>query len=150
MASAKFRTTAKRIHQARRRRQTGRTRLPPPERRSTRGRGQFRLEEELRRLHALGFGLALSAVRWIPGGRTDVEAEVADSVIIVYVVEHQAAIHAVRHEIFDYELSMCCRPYVALVNALLAVTNEDAYRAKERLAEALGQLLATERAAGSS
>ncbi len=100
-----------------------------------------RLEEELRRLQALGLGVALSAVRWIPGARTDIEAEVADGVIRVYVAEPEAAIHAVRHEILDYELSMCCRPYVALVNAILVVTKEDAYRTKERLAEALSQLL---------
>ncbi len=100
-----------------------------------------RLEEELRRLQALGFGVALSTVHWIPGARIDIEAEVADGVINVYVADPAAAIHAVQHEVLDYELSMCCRPYVALVNAILAVTKEDAYRAKERLAEALSKLL---------
>lgn len=100
-----------------------------------------RLHEELRRLQTLGLGVALRKIVWTPGARADIEAEVADGIIRVYVAEPEAAINAVQHEILDYEISMCCRPYAALVNAILAVTKEDAYRTKEQLAEKLKKLL---------
>jgi len=45
---------------------------------------------------------------------------------------------------------MCCRPYVALVNAILAVTKEDAYRTKERLVDKLSKLRGYRGATGSS
>jgi len=109
-----------------------------------------RLEEELHRWQALGLGVALRNIVCSLDTRTDIEAEVVDATIMVYVAEPDAAIDAVRHEILDYEVSMCCRPYVALVNAILAVTKEDAYRTKERLVEKLSKLLGDRGATGSS
>jgi len=109
-----------------------------------------RLEQELHRWQALGLGVALRTIVWSPGARTDIEAEVVDATIMVYVAEPDAAINAVRHEILEFEISMCCRPYVALVNAILAVTKEDAYRTKERLVEKLSKLLGDRGATGSS
>ncbi len=100
-----------------------------------------RLEEELDRWQAAGLGIALRKIVWSPGARTDIEAEVAVGTIKVYVTEPEAAINAVRHEILDYEISVCCRPYVALVNAILAITKEDAYGRKEQLVEKLSKLL---------
>ncbi len=100
-----------------------------------------RLEEELQRWQALGLGVTLRTIVWSPGARTDIEAEVAEATIRVYVAEPEAAINVVRHEILDYEISMCCRPYMALVNAMLAVTKENAYRKKEELAEKLIKLV---------
>jgi hypothetical protein len=100
-----------------------------------------RLEEEFHRWQALGLGVGLRKIVWTPGARTDIDAEVADGSIRVYVAEPEAAINAVRHEVLDYEISICCRPYVALVNAILAVAKEDAYRSKEQLVEKLSKLL---------
>lgn len=99
-----------------------------------------RLAREFRRLQALGLGVALRGVAWIPGDRTDVEAEVVGNRVRVYVADPLAAIRALRHEVIHFEVAGCCAPYVRVLNRLLAAVNDEAYDRQERLADAIATL----------
>jgi len=46
-----------------------------------------------------------------------------------------------RHEFLDYEISRIIEPYREVTNKLISLINEDAYRRKERLIEALVKLI---------
>jgi hypothetical protein len=46
-----------------------------------------------------------------------------------------------KHEVLDYAISQTIAPYKEVTNKLIAQINEDAYRKKERLVEALNKIL---------
>jgi len=100
-----------------------------------------RLQDEFRRLQGLGLGTSLHTVSWRPGGRQDVDAEVIGLTAHVYATNQKAAVVALRHEMFHFELVACAAPYVRVINRLLSEVNEEVYRRQERLAEALAELL---------
>lgn len=109
------------------------------------GKGQIgpRLTAELRRLQDLGLGTALRRVIWAPGLRTDVEAEVVQNALSVYVYAEKAdtAMRALRHEVVHFELAAVVTPLVGVINGLIAGANAEVYRREERLAETLAGLL---------
>ncbi len=96
---------------------------------------------ELRRLQNLGLGLQLSRVEWRPGLRADLQGEVVDSTVRIYVSNIQEGLRVLRHEVLHHEIAQCTLPYVQLLNRLLAEVNEEAYRRGERLVERLVDLL---------
>jgi hypothetical protein len=104
------------------------------------------LESELGRLKAsLGLGQELG-VEWLPGRVKhsrggQLSGEVVGGAIHVYEEDRAAALATLRHEFLDYAVSRAIEPYRRVANALISMINEDAYRRKEKLVEALSQLI---------
>jgi hypothetical protein len=88
----------------------------------------------------LGLPLPLT-VHWIPSETSLLEGEVKDDRILIYVVDAAEALAVLRHEVIDYCVSRAITPYQALTNSLIALLNDQAYRAKEAIVEALTRLV---------
>jgi len=94
--------------------------------------------ERLKRILALGYELK---VKWIPNGNSKLSGEVNGDCIYVYEEDEKLALETLRHEFLDYAVSQLIEPYREVANKLILVINEDAYKRKEKLVEALGKLL---------
>ncbi|MGB9002850.1 MAG: hypothetical protein WCC52_03475 [Nitrosotalea sp.] len=95
------------------------------------------LKEELARLiQQSGDGHGLDVV-WIPRIDSAKEGEVISKTIFVYSQDLIKAIETLRHEFVDYLVCKAAEPYQELVNALLAVLSEKAYREKEDTVESI-------------
>ena len=100
-----------------------------------------RLEAELERLKRFsGLGLELNLV-WKPNSDGALSGEVKNSSVYVYEVDAKKAVDTLRHEFLDYCVSQAIQPYKEVTNRLIRMINEDAYRRKERIVEALVKLL---------
>lgn len=100
-----------------------------------------RLEAELEWLKTFfGLGLELKVV-WKPSPDGTLSGEVKDDLIYVYEVDEEKAVDTLKHEFLDYCLSQAIEPYKEVTNRLIRMINEDAYRKKERIVEALVKLL---------
>ena len=105
---------------------------------------QKRLEKELERLKAR-FGVAARLeVVWMPNADSGLAGEVKGRNIIIYDDENKA-LDTLRHEFLDYCISQAIEPYREVANRLIKMVNEDAYKRKEKVLEALTQLLIEER-----
>jgi len=103
--------------------------------------GVSQLETELVRLKGLsGLGFELRVV-WKPCAEGALSGEVRDNTIYVYDVEEEKAVVTLRHEFLDYCVSQAIEPYKEVANWLIRMINEDAYRRKEKVVEALAKLL---------
>jgi len=94
--------------------------------------------ERLKRLSGLGLGLK---VVWNPSPEKALLGEVKDKTIFIYVVSKEKAIEVLRHEFLDYCVSQAIEPYRRVTNKLIKLINDDAYREKEKIVEALIRLL---------
>lgn len=104
---------------------------------STKHSSQRKLESELDRLKkTLQMDSGLK-VRWIPNNHSKISGEVKGDYIYVYDVDQEVALETLRHEFIDYAISKVIEPYKEMSNRLIALFNEDAYRRKERLVDAL-------------
>ena len=102
---------------------------------------QKRLEDELERLKdLLKMGYELK-VAWLPNGNSNLSGEVKGETILIYEEDFDRALETLRHEFLDYEISRIIEPYREVTNKLISLINEDAYRRKERLIEALVKLI---------
>lgn len=100
-----------------------------------------RLEVELERLKRFsGLGLELNLV-WKPNPDGALSGEVKNSLVYVYEVGEEKAVDTLRHEFLDYCVSQAIEPYRKVTNKLIAILNEEAYKRKERIVEALVKLL---------
>lgn len=100
-----------------------------------------RLEAELEHLKAVsGMGGELQ-VRWIPDINSTKEGEVRGRTVYIYSVSIDEAIETLRHEFLDYLICKTVEPYQEMVNALLAVLSEKAYRKKEEVVESILKIL---------
>jgi len=99
------------------------------------------LRAELRRLQSYGLGTALRNVVWHADPDAGREAEVLDDVIFVYVLDLPAARRALIHEVLHHALVESRKPYLDVINALLARANTETYAREERLVERLLDLL---------
>ena len=100
-----------------------------------------RLEAELERLKRFsGLGLELNLV-WKPNPDGALSGEVKNNLVYVYEVDEEKAVDTLRHEFLDYCVSRAIEPYRKVTNKLIAILNEEAYRRKERIVEALVKLL---------
>jgi len=96
---------------------------------------------ELERLKELtGVGLELDVV-WKPSDEKAILGEIKDKVIYIYEVRKEKVIDILRHEFIDFCISEAIEPYRAVTNKLIKSINEDAYRQKEKIVEALKKLL---------
>lgn len=106
-----------------------------------RGAVQKRLEDELERIQEkLGLGLDLR-VMWTPNAHSRLSGEVKGNVILIYEDDADKAFETLRHEVLDYFISQAIKPYRDVTNRLITMVNEEAYKRKERVVEALTRLL---------
>jgi len=102
---------------------------------------QKKLEAELERLkRILRLGCEVK-VRWIPNNNSKISGEVKGETIFVYDEEEELAQETLKHEFIDYAIGKVIEPYKEVTNKLIALINEDAYRKKEKLVEALSALI---------
>jgi len=80
-------------------------------------------------------------VRWIPRTESAKEGEVVGNTIYVYSIDYECAVRTLQHEFLDAMVSDAARPYLDMVNALLAVLSGAAYGRKERTVESLARML---------
>jgi hypothetical protein len=94
--------------------------------------------ERLKRLFGLGFELNLV---WEPSPDKSLSGEVKNSSICVYEVDERKAVETLRHEFLDYCVCLAIEPYKEVTNRLIRMMNDEAYKRKERVVEALIKLL---------
>lgn len=80
-------------------------------------------------------------VRWIPNNNSKISGEVRGNHIYIYDEDRGVALETLRHEFLDYAISKVIEPYKEVTNRLIDFLSEDSYRRKERLVEALIQLI---------
>ena len=106
------------------------------------------LEKELKRLRRLidwGYHLKL---RWEPRRDSSVEGEVKDNTIWIYSQSLDEAIRTLRHEFLDALYCEGVKPYEDIINiqrtainSILKQLQDQAYRKKEGVIEALSKLV---------
>lgn len=102
---------------------------------------QTKLESQLERIQEkLRLGISLKVV-WMPNADSDLAGEVKGNDILIYEENEGKALDILRHEILDYCISQAIEPYKEVTNRLIKVINEDAYKRKEKVVEALTRLL---------
>ena len=105
------------------------------------GHVQARLEDELTRMTArTGMANYLTVV-WMPGASQVLSGEVKGDHILIYDEEETKAVATLRHEVIDHLVSQAIMPYKEVTNLLIQRVNEDAYRQKESIVDALTQLI---------
>ena len=99
------------------------------------------LAEELERLkNLLGVGHELT-VEWLPGQNEKLSGEVKGHCIYVYDKDEKSALETLKHEFLDYLISRVVEPYEKVANLMIRMVNDEGYARKEKLVEALSQLL---------
>ena len=99
------------------------------------------LKVELERMKRLtGLGLELDVV-WKPSDEKAVLGEVKEKIIYIYEVKKEKVIGVLRHEFIDYCISEAIEPIRTVLNNLIKLINEDLYKRKEKIVEALMRLL---------
>ena len=102
---------------------------------------QDRLFHELERLkQKLGLGHELE-LKWLLGKDKNLSGEVRGTCICIYEVSEEKALETLKHEFLDYVISKAIEPYERIANKLIQLTNEEAYKRKEKLTEALVKLI---------
>jgi len=99
------------------------------------------LREELERLKRLsGLGLDLNLV-WAPDSGSALSGKVKGGTIYIYEKGEGKAMDTLRHEFLDFCVSQAIDPYRRVTNTLIKLLNDDAYKRKEQIVEALSRLL---------
>lgn len=99
------------------------------------------LKEELARLIQQSRDGNSLDVAWVPRIDSVKEGEVVGKTIFVYSQDSVQAIETLRHEFVDYLVCKAIEPYRDLVNALLSVLSEKAYRKKEEIVDSILKML---------
>jgi len=94
--------------------------------------------EQLKKILKLGYELK---VRWTPNNTSKLSGEVKAETIHIYDINEETAIETLKHEFIDYAISKVIEPYKEVTNKLIMLINEDAYKKKEKLVEALCKLI---------
>ena len=102
---------------------------------------QRKLEDELERLKRILNQCYELRVRWIPNDGAKISGEVKGVCILIYDEDVEVALETLRHEFFDYAVSKVVEPYKEVANRLITLVNDTAYASKEKLVEALAQLI---------
>ncbi|MEM3502096.1 MAG: hypothetical protein QXH16_06840 [Candidatus Bathyarchaeia archaeon] len=101
---------------------------------------QRKLESDLERLkRKLCMGYELK-VKWIPNGNEELSGEVKSDTIYVYDEDECEALETLKHEFLDHAIGKIIEPYREMTNKLIMLINEEAYKRKEKLIEALIKL----------
>ncbi len=59
----------------------------------------------------------------------------------IHAVDEVKALTLLRNEVNDYSISQAIKPYREVTNRLITMLNEDAFRTKETIVEALTRLV---------
>jgi len=97
--------------------------------------------ENLKRLFNLGYELK---VVWLPGGSSNLSGEVKHGKILIYEEKLEKAKETLLHEFLDYMLSKIIEPYRDLLNQFIRLINDQTYRKKEQVVEALRKIIETQ------
>ncbi|MCW3985322.1 MAG: hypothetical protein NWE91_02795 [Candidatus Bathyarchaeota archaeon] len=104
------------------------------------------LKEELSRLQrCANMGYEVT-VEWLPGtakyhnGKKLAELVVGDT-ILVFKEDQEEALELVRHGFAEWILNQHTKPYRQLINKLITMFEEQQYERKEKIVEALTNLL---------
>ena len=71
----------------------------------------------------------------------EMSGEVRGNAVYVYERDYEEAVKTLRHELIDYLVSRAIEPYKEVTNRLIKMVNEDAYKKKEKVVEALSRLI---------
>ena len=105
------------------------------------GKLQGILEEELLNLK-LKTGLNLDLeVLWVPDKSSDKSGEIKGNIIFIYEEEPEKALRTLKHEFIEYLLNRYSSLHKKVINKLLELIEEILYREKEKLIEALINLM---------
>jgi hypothetical protein len=88
----------------------------------------------------MGLDLNLKII-WTPRNDKEQLGEVRGSNIIIYEANEEETIKILRHEVIDYIVCEAIKPYQDMTNLLIKKINEDAYQKKEKMVNAITQLL---------
>jgi|GEM_PF-1512297 len=95
--------------------------------------------KRLKQLTGLGHHLELC---WRPDDDSDRHGEVRGNIIMIYDSVESEAQRTLRHEFIDYLISReIIEPYREITNSMIKLLNENAYKRKERVVEAVIRLL---------
>lgn len=88
------------------------------------------------------------SVEWHPHNESDLSGKVEEHVIYIFDKDFAEAIDTLRHEFFDFLVSLAIKPYEKIAsyyrlisNSLIKKLGEEAYREKEEVIEALVKLM---------
>ena len=99
------------------------------------------LEEELLKLKfKTGLGLDLE-VLWVPDKSNDKSGEIKGNIIFIYEEQPDKALRTLKHEFIEYLLNRYSSLHKKVINKLLELIEEILYREKEKLIEALINLM---------
>jgi hypothetical protein len=110
-------------------------------RKETTGRPAIQAELE-RELKALMEKLGISGLQiiWSPDDSCKLSGEVKGKVIQIYEPSLEKARETLMHEVLDYLVSQPIEPFKSVTNKLIELINEEVYKRKERVVEALIEL----------
>ena len=80
-------------------------------------------------------------VIWIPDQDNSLSGEVKGTHVLIYEADVEKAVKTLHHELIDLLVSQAIEPYKDVTNKLIAMINENAYKRKEKVVEALVLLL---------
>ncbi|RSN75988.1 hypothetical protein [Candidatus Methanodesulfokora washburnensis] len=83
-------------------------------------------------------------VIWAPDADRKLSGEVKGKTIYIYESEEEKAVNTLIHEFIDFLVSRALEPYVSLVNAMIKLLNDIAYRRKEETIETIVRLLTSQ------
>jgi len=119
-----------------------------PWKRGNRTPAEARLKDEPERLKGrVGMGFEVK-VKWLPettrfkNGRQLLE-EVAGDTILIYAEDPASAVQLLRHGFAEWLLNQLTKRYRLLINKLIELFEEIHYEEKEKLADALAELIST-------
>ena len=92
--------------------------------------------EELKRF--FGMGSELNVV-WLPGKSQTLAGQVLRTTILIYEESRDKAKKVLLHEFLDYCVSRLVEPYRDMLNSIIKMENEKAYRRKEEIVENLSK-----------
>lgn len=102
---------------------------------------ELRLKRTLERLkETVGLGHELQ-VRWTPNPNHTCSGEVKDNTIYIYETDSKKAEETLIHEYVEWLIFQASKPYLELLNMLIKHRNEEAYRKRHAVAEALSKLV---------
>jgi hypothetical protein len=111
--------------------------------------GLERLEDELERIkRKVGMGHGVR-VEWLPNEvkfikERQLEEEVIKDTIFIYADDLDRALELVRHGFTEWLLNQHSKPYRMMINKLIELFEEMHYEQKERIADAIAELLYSE------
>ncbi|MEM3463631.1 MAG: hypothetical protein QXL91_02085 [Candidatus Bathyarchaeia archaeon] len=102
---------------------------------------ELRLKKTLERLKkTVGLGHELE-VKWIPNHSHMCSGEVKGNIIYIYDTDLKEAEETLVHEYVEWLIAQTSKPYLELLNTLIRCRNEEAYKRRHAVAEALSKLI---------